>query len=174
MTTPHNDPTRPPGQGFIGSLRILSGAMIGALLVLGVAIVVMAPDVEMPATWMLLALGVVLLAALATSEVLLRRLAPLEPGEGLTAPARQRLQATHITRLAVLEAPAIMALMFAFVSRPASWVIYAIVAVPVVALMLLLVFPHRAVLERYQAVLDSRGGRSRLVEDLLEAGQSRP
>lgn len=143
-------------------LRTLTFAFMGALVMIAVAAVLIAPDVLIPPVWASLGLLAVLLVAIGLSELLLRVARPLPPGAS-DQQTFAAVQALHLPRMAVLEAPALLGLVALFVLPEPSFVTYLIAAVPTLVAMAVLVVPHRATLERYERSLDRDGARSGLV-----------
>lgn len=109
-------PQSPPRE-FMRSLNILVGAMAGALVILGVVLIVIGAELATPEIWMLAL--VVAATVLAWGALLV-----LPRGRGQASP-RLALQATVMLRVAVLEAPAILGFALAFVATPVNLLLYA-------------------------------------------------
>ncbi|TQL50691.1 hypothetical protein FB467_1804 [Ornithinicoccus hortensis] len=142
---------------------MLTFAFMGALVMLAVVAYFVAPDVVLPPVWVSLALLGVLVVAIGLSELLLRRATPLPPN-ATGGQTFQAVQALHLPRMAVLEAPALIGLVTMFALPDQSFVTYLVPAVPTLIAMGLLVVPHRATLERYAKVLDGTGAHSGLAD----------
>lgn len=148
------------------TLRMVSGAFIGAVAILAAVMVLVAPETALPEPWVIaVLLGLVAMSAV-LSLVLVQQIPPAQPGSTLVdqlAPVRS----THMLRLALAEAPVILAIVLMFLATDPSWVTVAIAAVPTILMMLLLVFPHEGVLRRYQKALDAGGTNTRFADRLL-------
>ncbi|QFG69040.1 hypothetical protein [Ornithinimicrobium pratense] len=119
-------------------------AMAGALVVMGVVLVVLGGELVTPELW---ALGLVILATVAAWGVVL--MLPARRGSsGSFGPA---LQAMVMLRVALLEAPAILGLILAFLNNPVNLLVYALPATFSLAGILLFARP-RVVLNRLSAV----------------------
>ncbi len=148
------------------ALRLLSGAFIGGIAIFTAIMVVIAPETIVPPAWMIaVLLGLVAVAAL-VSFVMVGSVRPAG-GEESTAQLMGRVQPVHMMRLAMMEAPAILAVVLTFVGSEPSWITVAIAAVPTILLMALLVFPHEPVLRRYERALDAGGARTQFTDRLL-------
>lgn len=148
------------------TLRMLSGAFIGAIAIFTGMMVVIAPEVIVPEPWVLAVLLGLVAMATVFSLVLVGTLPAVDQG-GTLSEMLARVQTVHILRLAVMEAPAILAVVLMFLSEEPSWVTVAVAAVPTILLMLWLVFPHQGVLRRYERVLDAGGARTQFTDKLL-------
>lgn len=148
------------------TLRMLSGAFIGGIAILTVLMVVIAPDMAVPEPWVIAVLLGLVAAGAVLSLVLVGTLPAAPQGATLTE-LLPKVQAVHIMRLAVTEAPAIIAIVLMFLAEEPSWVTVAIAAVPTIVVMLALVFPHEGVLRRYEKALDAGGARTQFTDKLL-------
>jgi energy-converting hydrogenase Eha subunit E len=154
-----------PAPAQLLTMRILTGAFMGGLVIIGVIAVVIAPTVQLPPVPVSLGLLALVVLCVGGSELLLRRSPALRP-DGSGPGAVGLVQSHHIVRMAVLEAPAMLGLAAMFVIEPPSFVTYLVPAVPALLAMALLVFPHRMTLERYERALDRDGARSGLAAAL--------
>lgn len=146
--------------------KMLSGAFIGAIAILAAVMVLVAPETVLPEPWVIaVLLGLVASSAL-VSVVLVQQVPAAQPDSSLRDMVG-RVQVTHILRLALSEAPVIIAIVLMFLAEEPSWVTVAIAAVPTIILMLLLVYPHEGVLRRYQRALDAGGVNTRFADRLL-------
>ncbi|QDO89188.1 hypothetical protein FNH13_13350 [Ornithinimicrobium ciconiae] len=148
------------------TLRMLSGAFIGGIAILTALMVVIAPDMVVPEPWVIAVLLGLVAAGAVLSLVLVGTLPAAPQGATLTE-LLSKVQAVHIMRLAVTEAPAIIAIVLMFLAEEPSWVTVAIAAVPTIVVMLALVFPHEGVLRRYEKALDAGGARTQFTDKLL-------
>ena len=147
-------------------LRMLSGSFIGAIAIITGVMVVVAPEIVMPEPWVIAVLLGLVAVATVFSLVLVGTL-PAAPRGATLAEMLPKVQSVHILRLALMEAPAMLAIVLMFLSDEPSWVTVAIAAVPTILLMLWLVFPHDGVLRRYERALDAGGARTRFADQLL-------
>lgn len=161
-TTPPANSGASDGPGSLRQLYLLTFTFLGAPVMLTIVSFFIAPEVVLPPVWVSLALLGIVAAGIGLSELLLRLTRPL-PVNATGREAFRAVQAVHIPRLAVLEAPAMIGLVAMFVLPDPSFVTYLVAAVPALLAMALLVVPHRATLERYEQVLDRDGARSGLV-----------
>lgn len=150
----------------LASLRMLTGAFIGGVIILTVVMFFVAPDTIVPEPWVIAVLLGLVAASAVTSLVLIQQI-PAAPPEATLPQIMATVMPTHILRLALTEAPAIIAIVLAFMAEEPSWVTVAVGTVPTVLVMLLLVFPHEGVLRRYERQLDAGGVRTRFTDQLL-------
>ena len=148
------------------TLRVLSGAFIGGIAIITVLMFFVAPDTTVPQPWVLAVLLGLVAAAAVVSLVLVGQVPAASEDDSLGA-MLGKVQPVHIMRLALMEAPAILAVVLMFLAEEPSWLTVAIAAVPTILLMLLLVFPHQSVLRRYEQALDSGGAHTRFTDKLL-------
>lgn len=151
---------------FLQALRILSGAFIGALAVIAGAMVLVAPETVVPEPWVIAVLLGLVAVATILGLVMVGQVPAASPGDTLRAMA-SRVQSVHIMRLAITEAPAMLAIVLTFLTDEPSWVTVAIASVPTIVLMLLFVYPHQGVLRRYERALDDGGARTQFTDKLL-------
>lgn len=148
------------------TLRMLSGAFIGGIAIFTGLMVVVAPEVIVPEPWVIaVLLGLVAVSAI-LSLVLVGTLPAADQGTTMSE-VLPKVQSVHIMRLAIMEAPALLAVVLMFLGEEPSWITVVIAAVPTIVLMLLLVFPHEGVLRRYERALDAGGARTQFTDKLL-------
>ncbi|MCK0111347.1 hypothetical protein MWU75_04255 [Ornithinimicrobium sp. F0845] len=148
------------------SMHILSGAFIGAIAIIAVVMVLVAPETVVPEPWVIaVLLGLVATSAL-FSLMLVQQIPAAQPGSTLSD-MLAKVRVTHMLRLALAEAPVILAIVLMFLASEPSWVTVAIAAVPTVIVMLLLIFPTEGVLRRYQKSLDAAGVNTRFADRML-------
>lgn len=148
------------------TLRMLSAAFIGGIAMFTAIMVFIAPEIVMPQPWVIaVLLGLVAVSTL-LSLVLVGTLPAASPDDTV-ASLLPKVQSVHILRLAIMEAPAILAVVLTFLADEPSWVTVAIAAVPTILLMLVVVFPHQGVLRRYEKALDAGGARTQFTDRLL-------
>jgi hypothetical protein len=144
-------------------LRIIAGSLIGALVIFAVVAVVILGLEEYPSPVTAAALFAINVAAFVIVEVVGYR-TPAVPRDadedtavrvGLDA-----LQQTTITRFAIIEAPALLSLAWAFTTGSA-WA-YLVGGFWALLSMAWHVWPTRRVAARLERSLDREGGRSRL------------
>lgn len=165
MTSPgeHGEPVSGghggTGQTAAGQRRtavLVATTMAWGLALLGLLAYFMAPETTLPHPWV--AAGVLLLAVVgaAVADVMLRRLPPApgaSPGQ-----AWARVNAVQVARLAVLEAPGVIALVLMFLTPEPSWVTYATGGLPALLLIVVLGLPRAALLRRYEEQLQVPAG----------------
>lgn len=105
----------------ITTLNLMVAAMAGALVMLGLVLVLLGAELVTPDVWVLIVLGVVTAAAWGGAALLPVRRAPG------TAPAHT-LRATVMLRVALLEAPALLGVALALVGDPVSLLTYTLPA----------------------------------------------
>lgn len=139
-------------------LAFLTLAIMGGLAVIGV-VTIFVIDLAAPPAW---AVGVVLAvfgAALALVHLQAGRIRPLPPGSG-SAEGWTVVRTAHLVRMTVLEAPALAALVIAFLVG--SWWVYAVGAAVSLVALAALALPRPPVLARYEAALNAGGASLRL------------
>lgn len=163
MTTP---PQGAPTTPFALSARILCGALMGALVFMGIALFFVLGTDATPPTVLIL---VQVLAGLAVHfgvEAIGYRLQPLDPGmsdDDAAGAARTRWQSSMILRFALIEFIAIASLVVAFVIDGGVWT-YLVGAIVSLALMLVHVWPGARSINRTAAALEAQGQQSFLRE----------
>ena len=148
------------------TLRMLSALFIGGIAMFTAIMVFIAPEVVMPQPWVIAVLLALVAVSTLLSLVLVGTL-PAASQDDTVASLLPKIQSVHILRLAIMEAPAILAAVLMFLADEPSWVTVAIAAVPTILLMLLLAIPHQGVLRRYEKALDAGGARTQLTDRLL-------
>lgn len=145
--------------------RILAGTVIGMPVILGVVSVVLYSLEDQPS---LVAIGGFFLLNVLTfgaAEIIGYRTTAIDPRTDAETALRQGLDAmqqTMITRFAITEAPAILALVAATMTGSA-WT-YLVGAIWTVPSMIWHVWPSRRIAAKLERSLDREGGRSRLGE----------
>lgn len=159
-------------QQRLQAVRILSGALIGGLVIFAVVAVVALGTGEYPSPVEAAALFGINVVA----EVVGYRTEAVRPDadpESALTTGLEALQQTTILRFAITEAPAILALVWAF-STGSAWP-YLIGAFWSLLCMAWHVWPSRRVATRLERSLDREGGRSGLVAALSgSTGPSTP
>ncbi len=148
------------------TLRVLSGAFIGGIAIIAALMFFVAPETVLPQPWVLAVL-LGLVATTAVVSLVMVGQVPAASEDDTVGAMLGKVQPVHILRLALMEAPAILAVVLLFLADEPSWVTVAVAAVPTILLMLLLVFPHQGVLRRYEQALDSGGAHTRFTDKLL-------
>ena len=157
----------PAAAPFASSTRILAGALMGALVMIGVALGAVVP-LDAPVSPVVLgaqvAAGVVVHLLL---EAIGYRTAPLStalPDEQAAAQARTRWQTLMVMRFAIAESIAIASIAATFVLTDAGFVTYLGGAVVSLALMALHVWPGARPVGKVADALEADGRRSGLRE----------
>ena len=126
MTSSQPDPFAPDENGrphpWVRSLNIIVGAMAASLVVLGVVLVVLGAELAAPEPWLL---GLVTLATVGAWGAVLAMRPTRQPGPASVA----AVQTTVILRVALLEAPALLGLVLAFLADPLNLLLYVLPAV---------------------------------------------
>ena len=148
------------------TLRVLSGAFISGIAIITAMMFFVAPDTVVPEPWVLAVLLGLVATAAVVSLVMVGQVPAATQGDTVSS-MLAKVQPVHVLRLALMEAPAILAIVLMFLTEEPSWVTVTIAAVPTILLMLLLVFPHQGVLRRYERTLDSGGARTQFTDKLL-------
>ena len=167
-----------PGTGQPGTLqalRVMAGALMGSLVVLGVIAVLIGGTWDYPPAWMAWVLGGVAVVVYGLCELLGYRAPAIAPGTEASAAmrtARTSFQTGFTLRFALCETPALLALVLLFVQDPPSAMTYVIGGVLALILMAVHVWPGARVIARVERNLDRDGGRSQLAAALR--GQSPP
>ena len=153
---------------FVQPRRILIGCLMGALVVIGVALSLISmggPGAVPPLTWW----GACVLLSLASIPAIQQvgyRLRPLAPGMSRREAAREALmreQSATILRFAIAEAPAIVAVSAAVIV-PGGFLIYVTCALISLCVMWMHVWPHEEPVDRMKAALEANGQQSYLRE----------
>lgn len=165
MSISSTAPTAPP----LKNLRVLAGALMGAVVLLSVVVWFVVPGRDYPPSWVAWILGAVALAAFALAEQAGYRTDPVEPGARATwQQAVGAFQASMMLRLAVTEGVAILALVLTFLVTPATFMTYLIGAVLALILMAFHVWPTDRAIGAIEQSLDRAGGQS-FLRDALTA-----
>ena len=164
---------RPPVAPFVMSHRILVGALMAALVFIGMALLFVLPLDQAPPLWVPLAQ----LAAGAGIHLVLEaigyRTPPLEPSlddDAAAAQALVRYQSGMFLRFALCEAVAIASIALAFVLPTGGWVVYGVGAVVSLVLMVVHVWPWSRPVGKAADALEASGRSSRLREVFGIAG----
>lgn len=129
---------------FPSQHRILTGSLMGGLVVLGLALSFVLPTDEAPAAWVPLAQIVAGVAVHLTLEAIGYRTVPLDPSvddDQAAAQAKVRYQTGMILRFAICEAVAIASIGLAFVLPEGGFLVYAVGALVSLVLMGVHVWP---------------------------------
>ncbi|WP_298750334.1 hypothetical protein [uncultured Serinicoccus sp.] len=110
----HRDALRP--------LTIVVAAMGGGLVMLAVVLVLIGARLETPALWQLLVVGLATVGAWVLAVA-----APIPRQSGM--PLLAQVQPFVVLRAAVIEAPAMVGLVLAFVNQPMNLLVYLLPAV---------------------------------------------
>lgn len=152
---------------FFTGLKVLALAHLGALVVFGIVALFSLGEVgEYPSIALVAGLFGANVVAFAVAEIWGYRTEPAPTGDDEEAHlwGQEALRRTTFLRLVVTEAPAIIALVAAFVVG--SWWVYLAGGFWALLSMAWHAYPSRRVLTRLEESLDREGGRSRLT-DLL-------
>jgi len=151
---------------MLSSLRTMVGAVMGSLVIMGVALwFVFTDHADLPEV---LWLGVVLLlgagAAALIQSVGFRTpaIAPGATSEESARQARSAFQSGTITRMALAEMPAIASIAVAFVAPDGGFVLYLLGAAIALGLLATYVLPSDSTIARTQQSLEREGGRADL------------
>lgn len=129
-------PTHDPNDAAaLRPLTILVSAMAGGLVMLAVVLALLGAQLETPETWMLLVVGVTTIGAWALA------LGSPVPKVAQSMPLAAQVRPLVVLRAAVLEAPAIIGLVLAFMSQPINLLVYVLPALFSVAGLLLFARP---------------------------------
>lgn len=155
--------------------QILAGALMGALVMIGIALTFLfsTPGGVFGGLWAKppvvawVAMVAAAFAPIAIINTIGYKVTPLAAGLSRVEASRQAMQrdqSATILRFAIIEAPAIAAVAVAFVVTSGGLWIYASVAPVSLWLMWTHVFPHEQTIARTQAALEAEGTRSYLDE----------
>lgn len=125
---PHSEDIPRP---VLTSISIVVAALAGALVAMGIVLVVLGAELVTPEPWML---GLVAVATVIAWGLVLAL--PVKPsstdsgqvGSGPTNSLAPRVQATVMLRVALLEAPALLGFALAVLSAPVNLLVYALPA----------------------------------------------
>lgn len=152
-------------QQRLQALRVLTGTLIGAIVVLAVVAVVVLGLDEYPSPVVAGALFVINVVAFGIAELVGYRtpaLAPDTEPEAALHDGLNALQQTTIVRFAITEAPAILSLAWAFVAE-SGWV-YLVGGFWALLSMAWHVWPSRRIAAKLERSLDREGARSGLTQ----------
>ena len=160
--------TSPTSASTLRSLRLMSGAIISAVVVLAVVVCV-TPGFETPPAWMY-AVGPVLAAVgFGLATLLGYRVTAAEPG---LDPQQQALRSQtdfrigHMLRIALTEAPAILTLVLCYVAQPPTALPYLVGLPFFLASLWWHVWPSDALISRVAQRIERSGAPSYLREGL--------
>lgn len=164
-------------KSYLQTLRTLAGALMGALLLIGVAVVtVLGGDAtgELPVGWVagVAGLGLLMTMLIPVVGYQIRPIAPGTTAEEAKSSARLQLQSSTILRFALAESVGIVAVAAAFVSEEGG--LYPLLLGIGIAALLMLwhVWPGDRVLARVQQALEREGAQSYFREALDEPAPS--
>ena len=153
----------------IAALRTLAGALISAVVMIGVVAFMVLGTAGYPPVWVAAGLGVLAVAAHAVVEVVGYRWPALRPGtpaEEAAAAGVAAYRSLMMVRFALCEAVAIIALAAAFVVEPQTAKTYLVGGTLSLLLLLWHVWPSERITRRLEQALDRDGGRSGLADAL--------
>ena len=159
----------PPGTDA-AQLRLITSAVGGGLVLIGIALGFVLPLDESPPTWFTVgavAAGIVVHLGL---DMFGYRSAPLDPAlsdDRATKVAMERYRAGTIVRSALCESIAVASVALAFVLPEGGFTVYAVGAGVAVALMGVHVWPWTRPVDRAARSLEARGKASGLRETLV-------
>lgn len=160
------------GAVIVSRLRILAGALMGAVVLLGVGLGVALAGTgatDAPPGWALVALlaaGVVMHVVVTAAGYRAPALDPELPEAAAGADSVQAFQSSMILRLALGESVALAAAALAFVVDAGGLVVYATGAVVSLLLMAYHGWPSERAVERVREQLERGHGRSHVREEL--------
>lgn len=151
---------------MLSSLRTMVGAVMGSLVIMGVALwFVFTDHAEMPEV---LWLGIVLLLGAAAAGLIQSvgfRTPAISPGatsEESARQARSAFQSGTFSRMALAEMPAIASVAVAFVAPEGGFVLFLLGAAIALGLLAAYVLPSDTTIARTQQSLEREGGRADL------------
>jgi hypothetical protein len=161
----------------IRAFRLLSGALMSALVIIGIALSAVvgnhntgARAAHSPSSSVYLVIVVVGVAAAGMVQAVGYRLPALSPGLAEIEARKTGLQAYQRTmslRFAISESVAIVAILLTFAQNSDSVLPYVLAAAISMALMAYHVWPSDSLIRRVQARLDRNGGSSRLADEMF-------
>lgn len=167
-----NNMPGPSPQGYLGTLRMLAAAFLGATVLVVFAMTFVIPSeswFEMPdmiGFALPIVVGVLAFGGVLTVGHQTPAIPQGTPPDQASAAAKQHFQTTMFVRLAFAEVPLFAGIAAAFLSVDPSLVPVLIGAVIALILHLSYAFPHAASVRRVERRLDRDGGRSGLAEAL--------
>jgi hypothetical protein len=151
---------------MLSSLRTTVGAVMGSLVIMGVALwFVLSDHAEMPEV---LWLGIVLLLGAGAAGLIQTvgfrtpAIAPGATSEESARQARSAFQSGTIGRMALAEMPGIASIAVAFVAPEGGFVLYLLGAAISLGLLAAYVLPSDTTIARTQQSLEREGGRADL------------
>jgi hypothetical protein len=151
---------------MLSSLRTMVGAVMGSLVIMGVALwFVFTDHAEMPEV---LWLGIVLLLGAGAAGLIQSvgfrtpAIAPGATSEESARQARSAFQSGTYSRMALAEMPAITSVAVAFVAPEGGFVLYLLGAAIALGLLAAYVLPSDTTIARTQQSLEREGGRADL------------
>lgn len=151
---------------MLSSLRSMVGAIMGSLVIMGVALwFVFTDHTQLPGV---LWLGIVLLLGAGAAGLIQSvgfRTAAIAPGatsEEAASQARSAFQSGTISRMAIAEMPAIASIAVAFVAPEGGFVLYLLGAAIALGLLSAYVMPSDVTIARTRQSLEREGGRADL------------
>lgn len=151
---------------MLSSLRTMVGAVMGSLVIMGVALwFVFTDHAEMPEV---LWLGIVLLLGAGAAGLIQSvgfrtpAIAPGATSEESARQARSAFQSGTFSRMALAEMPAIASIAVAFVAPEGGFVLYLLGAAIALGLLAAYVVPSDTTIARTQQSLEREGGRADL------------
>lgn len=151
---------------MLSSLRTMVGAVMGSLVIMGVALwFVFTDQAEMPEV---LWLGIVLLLGAGAAGLIQSvgfrtpAIAPGATSEESARQARAAFQSGTFSRMALAEMPAIASIAVAFVAPEGGFVLYLLGAAIALGLLAAYVLPSDTTIARTQQSLEREGGRADL------------
>lgn len=160
-------PLTPSGVPFALSTRLLSGSLMSAPLIMGMALFYVLPTDETPPVWVFLALVVAGVAIHVFLEAFGYRVQALDPSmsdDDAAAAGRVRWQSSMILRFALSEFVALASIVAAFVIEPGGFVGYAVGALVSLVLMIVHVWPWARPIGKTADALEAAGQPSYLRE----------
>ena len=155
---------------MLANLRTVVSSVMGGLVIVGLALWFVltdhseTPDPLWPA--ILLALGGAAAGLINTVGFRTPAVAPSATTEESAQQARASFQAGTISRMAMAETPAIVAIALAFVTDDGGYVLYLLGAAISLTLLAVYVLPTDSTIARTQSSLEREGGRADLAAAL--------
>ena len=155
---------------MLSSIRTMVGAVMGFLVIMGVALwLVLTDRTAIPELqW----LGIVLVVGAGAAGLIqsvgfrTRAIAPGATSEESARQARTAFQSGTISRMAIAEVPALVSIGLAFVAAEGGYVLYVLGAAISMALLAAYVVPSDTTIARTQQGLERAGGRADLAATL--------
>lgn len=150
-------------------LRTITGALFGAVVMIGVVATFIAPPDTYPQVWVPVGLGVLAVAVFALCETVGYAAPAVVPGTDRPTATAQGVAAyrtSFFVRLALCESVALVAFALMFVALPSTAWSYYIGAVLALGLLAVHTWPGERTIRRTQDRLERNGGQSYLREAL--------